>query len=143
LVSHWRDFLGYAEETIEASRWSGSPVSRRSFFLLVFEMIEFRQTVMVRQALTRASREGTRIDILDGATTADATDAANARLQNAPVPGATVTVTPNPPKSAGYGAPVMVAGPVSFNQVSCSPSPMFLGGMTRSASTVIRRGTIQ
>lgn len=113
------------------------------FFLLVFGMIEFGRMVMVQQVITNASREGARIGVLDGATTADVTSAVNNYLSSAGVQGATVTVTPDPPSSAGYGAPVTVTVSVNFNQVSWLPSPMFLGGQNLSAVTVMRRETIQ
>ncbi|MGQ9576918.1 MAG: TadE/TadG family type IV pilus assembly protein [Thermoguttaceae bacterium] len=113
------------------------------FFLLVFGMIEFGRMVMVQQIITNAAREGARIGVLDGATTSDVTTAVTNYLQNASVQGATVSVTPSPPSSAGYGEPVTVTVSVSFNQVSWLPAPMFLGGRTLSATTVMRRETIQ
>ncbi len=113
------------------------------FFLLVFGMIEYGRMVMVQQVITNASREGARVGVLDGATTAAVTTAVENYLQSAGIQGATVGVTPSPPSSAGYGAPVTVAVSVSFNQVSWLPSPMFLGGRVLSATTVMRRETIQ
>ncbi len=113
------------------------------FFLLVFGMIEFGRMVMVQQVITNASREGARVGVLDGATTSDVTGAVNTYLTNAGVQGASVAVTPDPPSSAGYGAPVTVTVSVGFNQVSWLPSPMFLGGQNLSAVTVMRRETIQ
>lgn len=113
------------------------------FFLLIFGMIEFGRMVMVQQVITNASREGARIGVLDGASTSDVTTAVNNYLQSASIQGATVSVTPNPPSSAGYGAPVTVTVSVTFNQVSWLPSPMFLGGQSLSAATVMRRETIQ
>ncbi len=113
------------------------------FFLLVFGMIEYGRMVMVQQVITNASREGARVGVLDGATTAAVTTAVESYLQSAGIQGATVGVTPSPPSSAGYGAPVTVAVSVSFNQVSWLPSPMFLGGRVLSATTVMRRETIQ
>ena len=113
------------------------------FFLLIFGMIEFGRMVMVQQVITNASREGARIGVLDGASTSDVTTAVSNYLQSASIQGATVSVTPNPPSSAGYGAPVTVTVSVTFNQVSWLPSPMFLGGQSLSAATVMRRETIQ
>ena len=113
------------------------------FFLLVFGMIEFGRMVMVQQVLTNAAREGARIGVLDGSSTSDVTTAVTTYLSNASIQGATVTVTPNPPSSAGYGDPVSVTVSVSFNQVSWLPTPMFLGGQNLSATTVMRRETIQ
>jgi Flp pilus assembly protein TadG len=113
------------------------------FFLLVFGMIEFGRMVMVQQVITNASREGARIGVLDNTATSDVTNAVNTYLQSASITGATVTVTPNPPSSAGYGAPVTVNVSVPFNQVSWLGTPMFLGGSTLQASTVMRRETVQ
>lgn len=112
-------------------------------FLLIFGMIEFGRMVMVQQVLTNASREGARIAVLDGATASDVTTAVQNYLAGASVSGATVTVTPNPPSSAGYGEPVTVSVSVGFDQVSWLPAPMFLGGRQLTASSVMRRETVQ
>ncbi len=112
-------------------------------FLLIFGMIEFGRMVMVQQVLTNASREGARIAVLDGATTSDVTTAVQNYLAGASVSGATITVTPNPPSSAGYGEPVTVTVSVGFNQVSWLPAPMFLGGRQLTATSVMRRETVQ
>lgn len=104
-------------------------------------MIEFGRMVMVQQVVTNASREGARLAVLDGTLTADVTTAVTTYLTGASISGATVTVNPSPPSSAGYGAPVTVTVSVPFNQVSWLPSPMFLGGTTMTASTVMRRET--
>jgi Flp pilus assembly protein TadG len=113
------------------------------FFLLILGMIEFGRMVMVQQVITNGSREGARVAVLDGATTTEVTTAVQDYLTNSAVNGATVTVTPNPPNSAGYGEPVTVTVSVPFNQVSWLPSPIFLGGNTLVASTVMRRETVQ
>ena len=113
------------------------------FFLLIFGMIEYGRLVMVQQVLTNASREGARVGVLDGSTQADVTTAVTNYLTSARINSATVTVTPNPPSSAGYGAPVTVAISVPFNQVSWLPSPMFLGGKTMTATSVMRRESVQ
>ena len=113
------------------------------FFLLVFGMIEFGRMVMVQQVITNASREGARIAVLDGTTTAEVTTAVNNYLQGGSINGATVTVNPNPPSTAVYGAPVTVNVSVPFRQVSWLPSPIFLGGSTLRATTVMRRETVQ
>jgi Flp pilus assembly protein TadG len=113
------------------------------FFLLIFGMIEFGRMVMVQQVITNGSREGARIAVLDGATTDEVVTTVENYLQNASVAGADVAVTPNPPSSAGYGEPVTVVVSIPFDQVSWFPSPMFLGGKTLTASTVMRRETVQ
>jgi hypothetical protein len=99
--------------------------------------------VMVQQIITNGSREGARVAILDNKTTADVTSAVTAYLRNASVGVATVTVNPDPPSSAGYGEPVTVTVSIPFNQVSWFPTPIFLGGATMTASTVMRRETVQ
>jgi Flp pilus assembly protein TadG len=113
------------------------------FFLMVFGMIEFGRMIMVQQVITNASREGARMGVLDGATTASVQAAVQNYLQGASVQGAQVTVNPDPPSSAGYGAPVTISVSVNFNQVSWLPSPMFLGGQALSATSVMRRETVQ
>jgi len=113
------------------------------FFLLIFGMIEYGRLVMVQQVLTNASREGARVGVLDGSTSADVTTAVNNYLTSARINSATVTITPNPPSSAGYGAPVTVAISIPFSQVSWLPSPMFLGGTTMRATSVMRRESVQ
>ena len=112
------------------------------FLLMVFGMIEYGRMVMVYQVITNASREGARVAVLDGATTASVTDQVNTYLSNGSVSGATVTVTPNPPSTAQYGDPVTVTVSVPFSQVSWLPSPMYLGGKTLTSSTVMRRETM-
>ena len=113
------------------------------FFLLIFGMIEFGRMVMVQQVITNASREGARVAVLDGATTAEVTSAVDGYMVSAAVDGVNISVTPNPPSSAGYGEAVTVSVSVPFDQVSWLPSPMFLGGNTLSATTVMRRETVQ
>lgn len=112
-------------------------------FLLVFGMIEYGRMVMVQQILTNASREGARMGVLDGTTTADVTNSVNSYLASASIQSATVTVTPNPPSSAGFGEPVTVTVSVPFNQVSWLPAPLFLNGTTLSSQTVMRRESAQ
>ena len=113
------------------------------FFLLILGMIEFGRMVMVQQVITNASREGARIAVLDGTQTTDVVSAVGDYLQNGSVAGATIDVEPDPPGSAGYGDPVTVTVSIPFDQVSWLPSPMFLGGNTLTAATVMRRETVQ
>ena len=116
------------------------------FFMMVFAMIEFGRMVMVRQVLTNASREGARIGVLDGATTAEVVDKVEAYLTSASIPftaGNVVSVSPSPPSSAGYGESVSVTVTVPFDDVSWLPSPMYLGAANVSAATVMRREAVQ
>lgn len=111
--------------------------------LLVFGMIEFGRMVMVQQVLTNAAREGARVGILDDATAVDVETVVNDYLASSSIAGATVTVTPDPPSNAGYGEAVTVTVDVPFGQVSWLPSPMFLQGQVLSATTAMRRETVQ
>lgn len=111
--------------------------------LLVLGMIEYGRLVMVQQVITNATREGARQAVLDGATTASVTTVVNDFLAGSRVSGAVVAVTPNPPSTAAFGDPVTVSVQVPFSQVSWLPTPMFLGNTTLSATTVMRRETVQ
>jgi len=113
------------------------------FLLLVLGMIEIGRAVMVQQVLTNASREGARRAVLDGATATEVNSFVTNYLTNASVSGATVTFPQGNPEAAGYGAPVEVKVSVPFGQVTWVPAPMYLGGQTLSASTIMRRETVQ
>lgn len=116
------------------------------FFLMVFGMIEFGRVVMVQQIITNASREGARLAVLDSQTptAGQVTTGVTSYLANAGISGATVTINPAEPTTAGYGAPVTVTVEVPFSRVSWLPSPMFVAGATNlRASTVMRRETVQ
>jgi Flp pilus assembly protein TadG len=113
------------------------------FVLLVFGMIEYGRMVMVQQVITNASREGARRAVLDGATTGSVVNVVEDYLANGSISGATVTVTPDPPGDAAFGEPVTVLVEVPFDQVSWLPAPMYLGGTNMSATTVMRRESVQ
>jgi Flp pilus assembly protein TadG len=111
--------------------------------MLVLGMVEIGRAVMVQQVLTNASREGARRAVLDGATAAEVRTFVTNYLTNASVAGTTVTFPQGNPEAAGYGAPVEVRVSVPFGQVSWVPAPMYLSGQTLSASTIMRRETVQ
>jgi hypothetical protein len=115
------------------------------FFLLVMGMIEYGRMVMIQQVITNASREGARQAVLDGATTAGIDDLVRDYLELGQVSptSAVITVAPDPPNDAGFGDPVTVTVAIPFDEVSWLPSPMYLGGKTLSATTVMRRESIQ
>ena len=112
-------------------------------FMVILGMIEFGRMSMVQQVITNASREGARRGVLDGATTSEVTTAVKSYLTGASVKDATVTVTPNPPNSAGFGEPVTVTVSVPFNKVTWLPKPMFLSGKTLTAQSIMRRESSQ
>jgi Flp pilus assembly protein TadG len=114
------------------------------FFLLILGMVEIGRMVMVQQIITNASREGARLAILDGTTTSevkqkvtDYLDMANIKNYDEPV------VTPDPPTSAGYGQPVSVTVSIDAHKISLIPLPKFSSNKKLTASTVMRRETVQ
>jgi Flp pilus assembly protein TadG len=115
------------------------------FFLLIFGMIEFGRMVMIQQVITNASREGARAAVLDGATSTAVKSAVVTYMANGGVTVTTsnVTINPTDPTTAATGSPVTVTVSVAFDQVSWLPSPMFLGGKQMTASTVMRRESIE
>jgi Flp pilus assembly protein TadG len=115
------------------------------FFAFTLGMVEVGRGVMVQQILTTASREGARQAVLDGATQSAVTTFVTSYLTTATVSAAGTAVTYNPslPTAAGYSGPVTVTVSVPFNQVSWSPSPIFLKGATLTASTTMQREGIQ
>jgi Flp pilus assembly protein TadG len=109
-------------------------------------MIEIGRAVMVEQILTNASREGARVAVLDSTTpTAGVVSSkVTTYLQNAGITGATVTINPSEPTSAGYGAPVTVTVQIPYSKVTWLPTPWFIpGSKNLTASTVMRRETVQ
>ena len=121
------------------------------FFLLVFGMIEFGRAVMVQQVITNASREGARTAVLDGTTRAEIDAKVEDYLQNACVSGAETAVIAIDDVSqaekefeqSDYGDAIEVTVTIPFDQVSWVPVPKFLGGTVLTATTVMRRETVQ
>ena len=109
------------------------------FILLVFGMIEFGRMVMVQQVLTNASREGARLAVLDGVTVSDVEASVETFLAASAVSGATIAVDPDPLSDANLGDPVTVTVSVPFGSVSWLPVPMYIGGQTLTATSVMRR----
>ncbi len=115
------------------------------FFLLVFGMIEYGRMVMVQQIIVNSAREGCRAAVLDGSTTSGVKSTVITAMSagNISITTSNVTVSPDPPSNAEFGDPVTVTVTVPFNQVSWLPSPMYLGGKSMTASTTMRRETVQ
>lgn len=112
------------------------------FVILVFGMIEYGRMVMVQQVITNASREGARKAVLDGATTSSVQTAVTSYLTSAKVNGGSAAVSPDP-TTAASGDPITVTVNIPFSAVSWLPSPMYLGGKTLSASTTMRRESVE
>ncbi len=113
------------------------------FLLLVFGMIEYGRMVMVQQVLTNASREGARVAVLDGSSHQQVVDTVTQYLVSGSIQGANITINPTNPEDAEFGDPVTVTVDIGFSDVSWLPSPMYLGGKTLSATTVMRRESVQ
>jgi Flp pilus assembly protein TadG len=151
----------FAPDSIDVTMKTGLNLSRRSqqrsrrgasvvefaivaplFFLLVFGMIEFGRMVMVQQVLTNASREGARRAVLSGVSDTDVEATVENYLANASISGATVTVATQAPTPPDTAEARIVTVTIPFNQVSWLPTPIFLGSNTLSASTTMRRETL-
>jgi hypothetical protein len=116
------------------------------FFAMILGMIECGRAIMVQQILTNAAREGARVAVLDSTTPTASlvTSKVTTYLQGCGITGATVTITPTEPTTAGYGQPVTVAVQLPFSSVSWLPSPWFIPGTkVLKASSVMRRETVQ
>lgn len=107
------------------------------FLLLAFGMIEFGRMVMVEQILADAAREGARLAAFNGVSDAEAVAAVEARLAEASIRGATVTVASNAPQTQ------TVSVAIPFSQVSWLPVPKYLGSRTLRAQTTMRREAVQ
>jgi Flp pilus assembly protein TadG len=115
------------------------------FFAFLLGMIEIGRGVMVQQIITAASREGARLAVLEGATSSSVTTSVTNYLTVASVSAAdtSVTYSPSLPLASGYNGPVTVTVSLPFNQVSWSPSPIFLKGSTLTASTTMQSEWVQ
>ena len=115
------------------------------FVTLVFGMIEFGRVVMVQQLLTNATREGARVGVLSDSTSTDAKNKVVSYLASGKITIATSAVTAtyaSDPSLTDSGEAVTVSVSVHFSQVSWLPSPIFLSGYTLSASSTMRRESV-
>jgi Flp pilus assembly protein TadG len=105
----------------------------------VFGMIDVGRAVMVQNLLTNAARDGARAAALDGANASEIEESIVEYLAASSVPGATVTISPNPLTSATWGDPVTCTVQIPFNSVSWLPSSWYFGGATLQATVIMRR----
>ena len=115
------------------------------FITLVFGMIEFGRVVMVQQLLTNATREGARVGVLTDASDTEVKSRVVTYLAGSQITIANSNVTVVYAEDAslpGSGESVTVSVSVPFNQVSWLPSPMFLSGYTLTASSGMRRESV-
>jgi Flp pilus assembly protein TadG len=115
------------------------------FFTLVFGMIEFGRVVMVQQLLTNATREGARVGVLTDSTSTDVKNKVVSYLSSGKITIATSNVTvsyASDPSLPDSGEAVTVSVTVPFSQVSWLPSPIFLSGYSLTASSTMRRESV-
>lgn len=113
------------------------------FLLFALGMIEYGRMVMVQQVITNASREGARLAVLEGSSASGVESSVDGYLASGSISGASITVAPTNLDEMEFGDPVTITVDVPFDQVSWLPSPMYLGGKTLSATTVMRRESVQ
>jgi Flp pilus assembly protein TadG len=111
--------------------------------LFVLGIIELGRLFMVQQVVVAAAREGARIGVLDGATTASVTTRVQTYLAGTSVTGATITVSPNPPGSANAGQPVTVSVSVPYTAVSWLSTPIFAQNAILRGNSTMRRESYQ
>jgi Flp pilus assembly protein TadG len=113
-------------------------------FLLIFGMIEYGRMVMVQQLITNAAREGARVAILDGMTNDDVEDAVQDKVGGAiTILDTDVTTDPADITTAAAGAAITVTVGVNFSDVSWLPDALWLGGKRLTASSAMRRETVE
>lgn len=113
------------------------------FFLVVLGIVEFGRMVMVQQVITNAAREGARIAVLDSATPGRVTARVNDYLAAASLPNTSVIITPGDPASAGFDEPVSVEVRLPYAAVSPLTRPFLAGGVVLSATSTMRRETVE
>lgn len=107
--------------------------------LLTMGMIEIGRVVMVKQILVNASREGARLAILPGSTTASVTAHVEQELTNQTIHGASVSTVPADLTGASTGTPVTVKIRIAASAVSWIPNPAFTLNTILEAETTMRR----
>lgn len=108
-------------------------------FMLTLGMMEISRMVMVKQLLINASREGARLAVLPGATSAEVLELVSSELTAYSVNGVNVEILPRSLESTTAGTPITVALDVEAASVSWIPKPLFSFNQTLSASTTMRK----
>lgn len=108
-------------------------------FMLTLGMMEVSRMVMVKQLLINASREGARLAVLPGATSAEVSQLVSRELTAYSVNGVNVEILPRSLESTTSGTPITVALDVEAASVSWIPKPLFSFNQTLRASTTMRK----
>lgn len=111
-------------------------------FMLTLGMMEVSRMVMVKQLLINASREGARLAVLPGATSAEVLELVSNELTAYSVNGVSIEVQPTSLATAVAGTPVTVSLNVAAASVSWIPKPLFSFNQTLSASTTMRKESL-
>ncbi len=108
-------------------------------FMLTLGMMEVSRMVMVKQLLINASREGARLAVLPGSTSAEVLERVSTELKAYAVNGVNIQIHPTPLEAAVAGSPVTVSLDVAAASVSWIPKPLFTFNQTLKASTTMRK----
>ncbi len=79
------------------------------FFLVVFGMVEFGRACMVNELLTEAARQGCRVGVLEGTSSATIQNAATSYLTNVGISGESASVIINDASANSVEAATMPA----------------------------------
>jgi Flp pilus assembly protein TadG len=111
------------------------------FFMLIFGMFEFGRMLMVQQVLTNGARSGSRVAVIDGATSSEVVSTVEEYLEGGSIDESDVkiTVTPSNLAQTDTGEAITVELSVPFEDVSWLPSPWFLEDKTLTAQSTMRR----
>jgi len=104
-------------------------------------MFEFGRMIMVQQLMTNAARSGSRVAVIDGATSSGVISTVKDYLEGGSVEADSLTITVDPSNlaSTDTGDAITVQVSVLYDDVSWLPAPWFLSGQTLTANCTMRR----
>ena len=106
--------------------------------MIFMGMVEVSRGIMVQQILTNAAREGARESIMEGASTSDVQTTVTQYLADTAIPGATVSVTPDP-TAAAPRQQITVMVSVPYANVKWLVTPVFFGSGAELSATCSMR----
>lgn len=105
--------------------------------LLILGMIEFGRMIMVKQAITNATREGAREACLDGATKEKVQETVKKYLDTCGISGASIEIKPDLGQ-VQFREPITVTVNIPFSKVSWLPN-LFAGKNLQLAGSSVMR----
>jgi Flp pilus assembly protein TadG len=112
------------------------------FFLLVFGLVELGRCLMVQHLLTNAARQGCRVAVIEGKTTADVNTTVTNLLSGQGISGATTTVQVNgataDASTAVAGDKINVSVSIPAGSTSWVPNAQYCLGTITGAYTLRR-----